>query len=173
MVLAAVLWGPLAFGGIPALSFLVMQGLVILALGLWAVRLWTQPSFRLLWPPVCWAVLAFLLYALVRCRLVQIKYAARTDLIQVIVYASIFFVVINNFQHRRSTSLVALSLITLGMVLSWLAVFQFCTHYPRIWGFARRSDFVVRGRATYSELLTTSPAWLGWPCSSPWLWPTR
>jgi O-antigen ligase len=146
-VVLIVLWGPLAFGGIPAPAFLVMQGLTILALGLWAVRLWVQRSFRLLWPPICWAVFVFVLYALVRCRLVQIEYVARQELIQVIVYASLFFIIINNFRHRKSATFIVLCLIALGMVLSWDAVFQSVTKYPRIWGFPRR--FMDRPSGTY------------------------
>jgi O-antigen ligase len=143
------LWGPLAFGGIPGPAFLVMQGLTVLALGLWAVRIWVQRPFRLLWPPVCWAVFVFVLYALVRCRLVQIEYVARQELIQVIVYASLFFIIINNFHRRESATVITLCLIVLGMVLSWDAVFQFATKYPRIWGFARRAQFLDRGSGTY------------------------
>ncbi|MGP8201312.1 MAG: O-antigen ligase family protein [Limisphaerales bacterium] len=146
-VVLIVLWGPLAFGGTPAFAFLVMQGLTILALGLWAVRLWAQQSLRLLWPPVCWAVFVFVLYALVRCRLVQIEYVARQELIQVIVYASLFFVILNNFHRRESATLIVLCLILLGMVLSWDAIFQFATKYPTTWGVPRLA--VYRGSATY------------------------
>jgi O-antigen ligase len=146
-VVLIVLWGPLAFGGIPAPAFLVIQGLTILALGLWAVRIWAQRSFRLLWPPICWAVFLFVLYALVRCRLVQIEYIARQELIQVIVYASLFFIIINNFHRRESATIVILCLITLGLLLSWDAVFQFATKYPRVWGFPRR--FMDRASGTY------------------------
>ena len=149
MVVAIVLWGPLAFGGIPAPAFLVIQGLTILALGLWAVRLWVQRPCRLLWPPICWAVLAFLLYALVRCRLVQIEYIARRELIEVIVYASLFFVIINNLNRRESATVITLCLIALGLVLSFDAVFQFATKSSHIWGIARREQFIGRGSGTY------------------------
>jgi O-antigen ligase len=146
-VLLIVLWGPLAFGGIPAYAFLVIQGLTILALGLWVVRLWAQQSFRLLWPAVCWAVFIFVLYALVRCRLVQIEYIARLELIQVIVYASLFFIIINNFHRREAVTLIVLCLILLGMVLSWDAIFQSAAKYPTIWGVPLVN--VTRPSATY------------------------
>src|ERR1022692_2893513 len=149
VVLLIVLWGPLAFGGIPAPAFLVIQGLTILALGLWVVRIWAQRPCRLLWPPICWAVFVFLLYALVRCRLVQIEYIARRELIEVIVYASLFFIIINNLHRRESATVIALCLIVLGLALSWDAVFQLATKYPRIWGFERRAQFLGRGCGTY------------------------
>jgi O-antigen ligase len=149
VVVLIVVWGPLAFGGTPAPAFLVMQGLTILALALWAVRIWTQRPFRLLWPPVCWVVFVFLLYALVRCRLVLIEYPARTELIQIIVYASLFFIIVNNFTRRESATVIALCLIALGLVLSWHAVYQFAAKSPNVWGFPRRGQFLDRGTATY------------------------
>jgi O-antigen ligase len=149
VVVLIVLWGPLAFGGIPAPAFLVMQGLTILALGLWAVRLWVQRPFRLFWPPVCWAVFVFLLYALVRCRLVVIEYIARRELIEVIVYTSLFFIIINNLNRRESATVISLCLIALGMILSWVAIFQFATKYPSVWGYARREQYLSRGSGTY------------------------
>jgi O-antigen ligase len=146
-VVLIVLWGPLAFGALPAGAFLVIQGLTILALGLWVVRIWAQRSFHLLWPPICWAIFVFVLYALVRCRLVVIEYVARRELVQVIVYASLFFVIINNFHRRESATIITLCLIALGMLLSWDAVFQLATNYPRVWGFPRR--FMERPSGTY------------------------
>ena len=149
VVLAIVLWGPLAFGGRPAASFVVIQALTVVTLGLWAVRVWVQKPFRLLWPPVCWAVVVFVLYALVRCHYVLLTYVAREELAQVIVYASLFFVILNNLHRRDSATVLALCLIVLGMVLSWDAVFQFATKYPRVWGFPRREQFLDRGGATF------------------------
>lgn len=149
LVIVIVLWGPLAFGGMPAPAFLVIQGLTVLALGLWAVRIWVQRPFRLLWPPICWAVFVFLLYALARCQLVQIEYVARMELIQIVVYAALFFIVINNFNRRESATTMTFCLMALGLVLSWYAVFQFATKHPTVWGFPRREQFIDRGGGTY------------------------
>jgi O-antigen ligase len=151
VVVLVMLWGPLAFGGLPEAGFLGIQALTMLALGLWAVRIWVQRPFRLLWPPICWAVLAFLLYAIVRCqdRFVQIEYNARTELIQVLVYAALFFVVVNNLQRRESATVIALCLIGLGMVLSWDAAYQYATNSASVWGLPRRAQFIGRGSATY------------------------
>lgn len=142
-------WGPLAFGGIPAGAFLVIQGLTVVAMGLWVVRLWTQRPFRLLWPPICWAVFVFVLYALVRCRLVPIEYIARMELIEVVVYASLFFLILNNLHRREWAAFITVCLVVLGMVLAWYAVFQVATNHPRIWGIPRRAQFIGRGSGTY------------------------
>ena len=149
MVVFIVLWGPLAWGGVPAPGFLGIQGLTILALALWLVRLWTQKPFRLLWPPVCWVVLIFLLYALVRGPRVLIEYPARMEVIQIVVYASLFFVIVNNFARRESAGIISFCLIVLGLVLSLFAVYQFATKSQYIWIIPRRAQFLARGSGTY------------------------
>ena len=149
VVLFILAWGPLAFGGMSASAFLVIQGSTVLALSLWIVRFWVQRPFRLLWPPVCWAVLAFVLYALARCRLAPVEYAGRQQLIHVLVYGTLFFVVINNLNRRRSAALVSLALIAVGFVLAMFALFQFATHYPLIWGLKRPEIYLNRGSGAF------------------------
>src|SRR5215831_13012021 len=43
---------------------------------LWAIRLWAHPKPRLLWPPLCWVVVAFVLYATARYFTADIEYVA-------------------------------------------------------------------------------------------------
>ncbi len=142
-------WGPLAFGGMSASSFLVIQGLTVVALALWMVRFWVQHPFRLLWPPMCWAVLAFLLYAVARCRLVEVEYVGRQQLIHVLVYGALFFVTINNLNRKNSASYVSLTLVAAGFVLALLAIYQFATHYPFIWGVPKDEQYLKRGSGTF------------------------
>lgn len=149
LVALVMVWGPLAFGGSPAPAFLVMAGLVMLALALWAVRIWVQRPMRLYWPPVCWGVFIFLLYAMVRCRVVLLTYIAGRELLYVTVYASLFFIVINNLNHRNSATVITFCLIGLGLVLSWLAVYQFATRSASVWGVPRMGQYVGRGGGTY------------------------
>jgi len=149
IVALIVVWGPLAFGGMPETGFVGIMGLTVLALGFWAARMWTQRPFRLFWPPMCWAVLVFLLYALVRCQWVEVEYFGRQELIRVIVYASLFFVIVNNLNRRESATVITVCLIALGTALSFFAVFQFATKYPWIWGMARRTLYLGRGSGTY------------------------
>ena len=124
-VLAILVWGPLAYGAVrvnpdsaevPHLyGLLVIQGLTALAVVLWAARFFTQRPFRLLWPPICWAVLAFVLYAIVRCQMAELEYAARQNLQCVILYGALFFVIVNNFNRRESATTAALVLIAVGL----------------------------------------------------------
>jgi O-antigen ligase len=158
-VLAILIWGPLAYGAvrvnpgtedIPRLySFLVIQGLTALAVVLWGARFYTQRPFRLLWPPVCWAVLAFVAYAIVRCQFVEVDYAGRRQLAGVIVYAALFFVILNNLNRRESATTVAMVLIVLGLGESVWAFYQFVSHDPRVWEVLKPPAYAVRGSGTF------------------------
>jgi O-antigen ligase len=149
IVLFILAWGALAYGGMDPTAFLVVQGATGVALGLWIVRFWVQRPFRLLWPPMCWAALAFLIYAVARCRLVDVEYAGRQQLIHVVVYGTLFLAVLNNFNRKNSATFVSLTLIAVGFLVAMLAMFQFATHYPMIWGVRRLDQYMGRGSGTF------------------------
>jgi len=48
----------------------------------WSVRFVVNPKHRLLWAPVCWAVLAFAVYALVRYRQADVELIARQEFLR-------------------------------------------------------------------------------------------
>jgi len=149
VVLCVLAWGPLAFGGTPPASFAVIQCLTVLAAALWAARIWAQRPFRLLWPPMCWAVLLFCLYALARCRWVEVEFAGRRELVRVLVYGTLFFVVVNNLNRKNSAACVSLALIAIGFGLALFAVYQFATHSTRIWWTARPEQYLGRASGTF------------------------
>ncbi|HUD48735.1 MAG TPA: O-antigen ligase family protein [Candidatus Baltobacteraceae bacterium] len=148
-ILFILVWAPLAFGSTGPAAFLVIQGVTVLALALWAVRWWAQRPFRLFWPPVCWGVLAFLLYALARCQWVDVRYVGHEQLMRVIVYAALFFLVLNNLNRKDSATIVAMALIIVGFGLAFLAVVQFVKHEPTIWSQIRPLQYLARGSATF------------------------
>jgi O-antigen ligase len=133
LVLAALIFGPLAFGGVPVWAFLIIQGLILGALVLWGLRLWLQPHPQVLWPPICWAVVAFTLYAVVRYRTADIEYVARQEMIRVLVYALLFFVVLNNLHRQESTQTISVAVVFLGMALAGYALYQTVTGSSRVW----------------------------------------
>jgi O-antigen ligase len=149
VVLFILVWSPLALGAAPALEFAVVEGLTALAVALWGVRFWSQRPFRLFWPPICWAVLAFLCYALVRCPLVPVPYPAHREMMEVIVYATLFFVIVHNLNRRESAAVVSLTLIGVGFVIALLALLQFSIHPATIWGMARPEQYIRRGSGTF------------------------
>ena len=96
LVLGILVIGPLALGAADVWQFLMLQGLTLVVVLLWGIRLWASPRPQLLWPPICWAVLAFVAYATVRYLQSDVEYVARLELIKILTYAFLFFAILNN-----------------------------------------------------------------------------
>src|SRR5439155_7027 len=145
LVLAVLVFTPLAFGGRPQppagffLDFLlvdtfqVAQWLMVGVIALWGLRLWLDPRPQLLWPPICWAVLAFSVYAVARYLTADIEYVARQEFIRILVYSFLFFAVVNNLHRQESVQVISLTLVFLGMAISCYAAVQFLTDSTRVW----------------------------------------
>jgi O-antigen ligase len=147
LVLAILVFGPLAMGAVDAPAFLVIQALTIGVMLLWALRLWSSPKPQLLWPPVCWVVLAFAIYAVARYLTADIEYVARQEMIQVLVFAFLFFAVVNNLYRQEAAQIIGFTLVFLAMAISAWAVCQFFTHSNRVWYFT--SPYPGRASGTY------------------------
>jgi len=147
LVLAILVFGPLAMGAVNAPEFLVIQGLTIAVMLLWTVRIWASPKPQLLWPPVCWVVLAFAIYAIVRYLTADIEFIARLEMIQVLMYAFLFFAIVNNLYRQEPVQIIGFTLILLAMAISAFAVYQFFTHSNRVWNFT--SPYPGRASGTY------------------------
>src|SRR5688500_17014484 len=91
LVLAILVFGPLATGAVRTLEFLIVQGLTLGVLLLWIIRIWAGERTKFLWPPICWAVIAFVVYAVARYLTCDIEYVGRRELIRILVYAFLFF----------------------------------------------------------------------------------
>jgi len=147
LVLAILVFGPLALGAVDAPAFLVIQALTIGVMLLWALRLWASPKPQLLWPPICWVVLAFTIYAIARYLTADIEYVARQEMIQVLMYAFLFFAIVNNLYRQEMAQIIGFTLIFLAMAISAWAVYQFFTHSNRVWNFT--SPYAGRASGTY------------------------
>ena len=147
LVLAILVFAPLAMGAVDAWAFLVVQGLTVVVMLLWAVRLWCSPRPQLLWPPLGWAVLAFAVYAVARYLTADIEYVARQEMIQVLLYAFLFFAIVNNLYRQESVQLVSFTLIFLAMGISSYAVAQSLTHSNHVWNLV--SPYSGRASGTY------------------------
>lgn len=132
LVLAVLVWGPLAAGAVRTPDLLVMVGLTAAALGLWVVRLWLKERPKLLWPPVSWAVLAFVAYAIGRYFTCDIEYVGRLELLRVLVYAAVFFLIVNNLHGQESTQIIAYTVIFLAMLIAMCAVWQYLARVQMI-----------------------------------------
>jgi O-antigen ligase len=133
LVLAILVFAPLAFGAVETGAFLFVQALTIAVMILWALRIWTSPKPQLLWPPVCWVVLAFVIYAVARYLTADIEYIARQEMIQVLMYAFLFLAIVNNLYRQEFSQVISFTLIALAMVISSCAGYQFLTHSHHVW----------------------------------------
>lgn len=159
LVLTILVFTPLAFGGRsqPAVGskldfllvapFNIVQWMTLGVMFLWGARLWLLPRPKLLWPPVCWAVIAFTLYAIARYCTAEIEYVARAEMIQVVMYAFLFLAIVNNLHRQESAQLITLTLVFLAMVIAFYAVFQFVTNSNRVWNL--HTSYPHRGTGTF------------------------
>lgn len=147
LVLAILVYAPLATGAVRTPDFLVVQGLTLGVMFLWAARLWINPRPQWLWPPISWAVLAFAAYAIGRYRYADIEYVARLEMIQVVVYAVLFLAIVNNLHGQENLRIIVLALVFLAMAISFYAVFQFATNSNKVWTFIK--PYPHRGSGTF------------------------
>lgn len=147
LVLAILVIGPLVFGGVGTIGFAVLQGLTVAAMLLWALRLIAGEKQVLLWPPICWAVAAFALYAVGRYFFADIEWVARGEMVRVLVYAFLFFVIVNQVHRQGAMQFISITLVFLGMVIAGYALFQFATHSNRVWNLEQ--SYGHRASGTY------------------------
>lgn len=144
-----LIFGPLALGGTHAEFFAVMAGLGVAALLLWLVRIWLKPDGALLWPPLAWAVVAFLLYAALRGQAAVVEYTARGELLHLALYGTVFFVTLNNLNRQHSANWMAGALIVVATFAAMYSVSQFLTKSSHVWHFVRPETYAGRGSGTY------------------------
>ena len=147
LVLGILVFGPLAMGAVDTPEFLVIQGLTVAVMLVWTLRLWISPKPQLLWPPLGWVVLAFAACAIGRYLTADIEYVARLEMIQVLMYAFLFFAIVNNLYRQESVHIVSFALIFLAMGISCYAIYQFLTHSNRVWDYV--SPYLGRASGTY------------------------
>jgi len=147
LVLAILVFGPLAFGAVHGWAFGIVTGLTVGVMLLWLVRLWVTPRPQLLWPPICWAVLAFAAYATARYFTSDIEYEARHEVLRVLVYSFLFLAILNNLHRQESTQIISFTLIFLAMAISFYALYQFVADSDRVW--TRIKPYPHRGSGTY------------------------
>jgi hypothetical protein len=147
LVLGVLGFGPLAMGAVGVWQFLVLEVLTLGVMALWALRIWVSPKPQLLWPPICWVVLAFVGYAVTRYLQADIEYVARKELIRVVVYAFLFFAILNNLHRQELIQVMVLTLAFLGMAISFYAVYQFATKSTLVWGV--KSPYPGRAGGTF------------------------
>ena len=147
LVLGILVLGPLALGAVRNLEFAIIQFLTVGVLLLWVVRLWLAARARLLWPPICWAVVAVCFYAVARYWYSDIEYLARLEMLHVLVYGFLFIAILNNLHRQETIQVVTFTLLALAMVIAFYATYQFITGSNKVWG--QLTPYTHRGSGTY------------------------
>ncbi len=145
--MAMLVFAPLAFGAVDAWAFLVVQLMAMGVFALWAARLWTHSNPRLLWPPLCWAVLVFMLYAVARWFTADIEYVARQEVLQVLIFGFIFFAAVNNLRGQEEISALMATMLAVGTFTACYAVAQSTHHSNQVWNMV--SPYIGRASGTY------------------------
>ena len=149
LVLAILIFSPLATGAVRPQDFLVVQWLALATLLVWTIRFSVNPKHRLLWPPICWPILLFMGYAVGRCATADIEYVARQEMIKVLLYGFLFFAILNNLHRQETTGVVGATLIFIGMAIAFYALIQFLTDSNKVWNFVRPESYAKRGSGTF------------------------
>ena len=147
LVLFILVFSPAAMGAVRMQEFLVVQLLTTLSLLLWVVRVWVVERPKFILPPMIWGVLAFTGYAVVRYFNCDVEYIAREELFRVLIYASLFFLVLNNLHRKESTQIVGFTLFAVATLISFYALYQFVTGSEMVWIY--KSGYKGRGTGTY------------------------
>ncbi len=149
LMVVLLVFGPLALGGTHAEFFAVMAGLGVTVLLLWLVRLWVASGPALLWRPIAWAVAAFLFYAVLRYHSATVEYTARGELMRVVLYAAVFFVVLNNLNRSHSANWVVGAMLAVAAFAAMYGIFQVLTKSSSVWNYVRWEGYAGRGSGTY------------------------
>ena len=147
LVAGLLVFAPAAFGAVDTWAWLVVQTAAAMVFILCGVRLWARNGARLLWPPLCWVVLAFMLYALARYLTADIEYVARPEFLQVVVFGFLFFAAVNNLRGAEEISFVVGTLIVAGTLSAGYATAQFMHHSNVVWN--EISPYAGRASGTY------------------------
>ncbi|HEX9048177.1 MAG TPA: O-antigen ligase family protein [Verrucomicrobiae bacterium] len=147
LVLGLLVFAPLAFGAVYVWSFLVVQALVIGIALLWLVRLWGGYKPKLLWPPLAWAAVAFVIYAVIRYFTNDIEYVARQELIRVLLYVFLFLAVVTHLYSQDETEAVVYTLTLVAALAASYALAQWAHHSNYVWNL--KSPYPARASGTY------------------------
>ena len=147
LVLTALIFAPLAFGAVYTWTFLVLQTLVGAVAFFWLLRIWGGYKPTLLWPPMAWVVVAFVLYAVVRYFTADVEYVARQELIRVLMYAFLLLAVISNLYDQESAEIISYTLTVVAVLASSYAIVQYLHHSNRVWNML--SPYPGRASGTY------------------------
>jgi len=147
VVLGILVWGPIYLGGATRTGFLGIMALTTLALLLWVGRLWVKKEFHILVPAIIWPVVIFTAYAVFRYFTAPVEYVARWEILRVLVYAALFFIVLANLYRQSSIEFIVSTLIFLGAIIAGYAGLQYLTGAEHVLWF--KNSYAPRAGGTF------------------------
>src|SRR5687768_9842603 len=103
LILSMVVFAVLATGAAGTLEWLIVQVLMCGVLMFWIPRFWLRSNYRFLSAPMIWAVVVFVVYTFIRSTQAPVEYAARSELLRVLVYCFLFLAIIDNLNGQEET----------------------------------------------------------------------
>ncbi len=149
LILGMLIYAPLAFGATRPVDLAVLMGATSAVLALWGVRFWTRDNYRILWAPVCWTILAFLVFSIYCYRHSRVEYAARRDLLEILLYGVIFFASLDNLNKQEWAQAIVFTLAGVGVCISFYAIYQSITGSKWIYNVPQPVGYYGRASGTY------------------------
>jgi O-antigen ligase len=149
LVLGAVAYGTLLFGGVRTTEMAVVTGVVGVALVLWLIRIWSGGGHRLILHPLLFPVVLFAGYAVWRAVGAEVPYAARHELWMVLLYSVTLVVAVNNLQSQDTLQRSTNFMVALGTLLSLYAVGQYISQSDGVLWQVRPAQYFRRAGATF------------------------
>jgi hypothetical protein len=148
LVLLAVGYSTLAFGGVRLIDQAVVMGLIVVGLGLLVFKSVVSKEPVLRTGPAGWVLLAFLAYAAVRHSFAEIEYVSRRELIEIVLAASVFFLVSISITGSREARWLVGGVLILAAVVSMYGVYQAVAKSDLVWTSVRPAQYAGRGSGT-------------------------
>lgn len=147
LVLGILVFGPLALGANRTWAFLVVESLTLLVMFCWMLRLWIAKSPKFLMPPITWVAMGFMAWTFYQYKQADIEYAARWEMVRVLVYGCLFLAIINNLHSQDAKQTIGLTLIFLAMTISCYAVYQVVSKNGKVYNIP--NVYEGRGSGTF------------------------
>jgi len=134
-----------SLGGAAPEYALPMYGAAMLLAGIWALKLFFCRPVSWIWSPMHIPVAGFVVYAAIRYAFSPLEYASRMELVQVTMYALIYFTVAANLHRPRDRFAVLVALVALAFGQSFYGLWQKMSDHSVVFGWDRS---VYQGRAS-------------------------
>jgi O-antigen ligase len=146
LLVAAIGFSAVLFGGVrnPEIGLAIPFALI-----LWIVRLWVQPTPRLMLHPVIWPLLAFVVYAVWRSQNVTSPYVAERGLLQVVIGVVAFWVALQNLQRNESVRWLVHILVAVGCLIAGYAVLQLLRESDSVLWLQQPAGYSKRAGGTF------------------------